>query len=78
MIETKIYKGYKLTIPAELRKQLNINEGDTVKWNINEKGKLELDIETTKNLMDFPGMISDDTLDSVEAKKKTSREESLK
>ncbi|WP_409200163.1 hypothetical protein [Methanobrevibacter sp. DSM 116169] len=76
MIQTKIYKGFKLTIPAELRKKLGIDEKEyVVNWEINKKGKLELDFEKKKKLIDFAGIISDDTLDSVEAKKKASRGE---
>lgn len=78
MVKSKLYNGYKLTIPAELRKKLGLNKKEyIVNWEINKKGKIELDIEEEKKLIDFAGIISDDSLDSVEAKKRASKGEKI-
>lgn len=65
MIETKISKGFKVTIPSELRKEFSIEETDKIQWSVNENNRIEIVVKKKKSLKDVIGFISDEEMDSV-------------
>ncbi|RAP54693.1 MAG: hypothetical protein BZ137_00860 [Methanosphaera sp. rholeuAM130] len=75
MVITKISKGYKITIPHIIRRELNISEVDNIEWIINEDMNIELIPHKKKSMMDLIGIISDEKLDAVESCEKASRGE---
>jgi len=50
---TKIYNN-KVTIPAEIRRRLNLNDGDKIYWAITEKGEILI-----KKIIPIKNTISD-------------------
>lgn len=75
MVMTKISKGYKITIPRIIRRELNISEVDNIEWKINENMNIELIPHKKKSMMDLIGIISDEDLDAVESCEKASKGE---
>jgi len=75
MVVTKISKGFKVTIPKNLRQTLGITEIDNIEWIINERNHIELIPKKKKSIMDIIGIISDEDLDAVESCEKASRGE---
>ena len=75
MVVTKISKGYKLTIPKNIRQTVDITEVDDIEWIINERNHIELIPKKKKSIMDIIGIISDEDLDAVESCEKASRGE---
>ncbi len=65
MVETKISKGFKITIPSEIRKELGISENDKVEWLINQDNEVVIKVKKKKSLKDIIGIISDENMDSV-------------
>ncbi len=37
MVVTKVSKGFKITIPKDIRQTVGINESDDIEWIINKK-----------------------------------------
>jgi len=53
---TKIYDKFQTIIPIEVRKKCNIDKKDFfIEWNINEKGKIELEFIKKLNFEDMIG-----------------------
>ena len=77
MIETKISKGFKITIPSEIRKQLDITENDKIEWLVNENNEVVINVKKKKSLKDIIGIISDENMDSVLDTKKAGMGEKL-
>ena len=75
MVVTKISKGFKITIPNIIRKELDIDEVDNIEWIINENRNIELIPRKKKSMNDLIGIISDDDLDAVESCRKASKGE---
>ncbi|MBE6494277.1 MAG: AbrB/MazE/SpoVT family DNA-binding domain-containing protein [Methanosphaera stadtmanae] len=73
MVVTKISKGYKITIPKDIRQSICISESDDIEWIINERNNIEI-IPKKKSMMDIIGIISDEDLDAVNECEKASRE----
>ena len=75
MVVTKISKGFKVTIPKNLRQTAGITEVDNIEWIINERNHIELIPKKKKSMSDIIGIISDEDLDAVESCEKASRGE---
>ncbi|MBO7718633.1 MAG: AbrB/MazE/SpoVT family DNA-binding domain-containing protein [Methanosphaera sp.] len=75
MVVTKISKGFKVTIPKNLRQTAGITEVDNIEWIINERNHIELIPKKKKSMSDIIGIISDENLDAVESCEKASRGE---
>ncbi|MDL2270208.1 AbrB/MazE/SpoVT family DNA-binding domain-containing protein [Methanobrevibacter sp. OttesenSCG-928-I08] len=76
MFDSKINKGYKVTIPIELVEELGIKENDKISLKINEQGNMEI-IPRKKTLNDIKGMISDENMDSLKDTAKAGRGEKI-
>lgn len=75
MVVTKISKGFKVTIPKNLRQTAGITEVDNIEWILNERNHIELIPKKKKSMSDIIGIISDENLDAVESCEKASRGE---
>ncbi|KZX12866.1 AbrB/MazE/SpoVT family DNA-binding domain-containing protein [Methanobrevibacter filiformis] len=65
MISTKVCEGYRTVIPAEIRKKFNIEKSDILDWKVSGD---EIILKVKKaDIYSIIGIISDDTLDSVES-----------
>ena len=52
--ETKVGDQGMVTIPADLRRRLDIEPGDKLRWTTNEEGDLSVEIELIKTELDMP------------------------
>lgn len=75
MISTKIYNNWQLNIPSELRKKHNIKKDDNIIWDSLDDDKIVLTIKRKKDPYDLVGLVSDGSMDAVEAKKKAAKGE---
>ena len=69
---TKIYDKFQTVIPVEVRKKYDIDEkGYFIEWNINEKGKIELEFVKKLSFEDMVGRYkAKKPIDSLKLKKK--------
>lgn len=56
--QTIIYNKFQTVIPAEIRKEFNLDKTDKIEWRINDKSKVELEFIENLTLMKW----LDDTL----------------
>ncbi|MDR2623006.1 MAG: AbrB/MazE/SpoVT family DNA-binding domain-containing protein [Methanobrevibacter sp.] len=68
---TKIYDKFQTVIPVEVRKKYDIDGRDYfIEWNINDKGKIELDFVKKLSFEDMVGRYkAKKPIDSLELKK---------
>ena len=73
---TKIYDGFCTTIPLEIRKKCGIDEKNyIIQWNINDKGKIELEFIKKLNFKDMVGRYkTKKPIDSLKLKKEFRKE----
>lgn len=75
MVSSKIYKGFQITIPSSIRKELDISLDDRVEWSI-EGGNIKLNIKKQESLDLLTNIVeSHYPTDAVEIKKKAGRGE---
>lgn len=48
IVSTKIYKNHQITIPAKIRKELNISDESIINWVLNSDKTITLKIENKK------------------------------
>ena len=66
---TSIYDKFQTVIPAEIRKEFNLDKSYKIEWKINENGKVELDFIKELSLDDMVGRYSAiEKIDSVKLK----------
>ncbi|MBQ6511879.1 type II toxin-antitoxin system PrlF family antitoxin [Methanobrevibacter sp.] len=66
---TSIYDKFQTVIPAEIRKEFNLDKSYKIEWNINENGKVELEFIKELSLDDMVGRYSaSENIDSVKLK----------
>ena len=69
MIVTSIYDKFQTVIPAEIRKEFNLDKSYKIKWEIKSNGKIELEFFKELSLDDMVGKYSaSETINSVELK----------
>ncbi|WP_409199323.1 AbrB/MazE/SpoVT family DNA-binding domain-containing protein [Methanobrevibacter sp. DSM 116169] len=70
MISTKVYKGYQTVIPAEIRKEFDIEKGDILEWNTNNKDEISFKVRKKRQFKDIRGIIKlNETTNAVQLKK---------
>ena len=66
---TSIYDKFQTVIPAEIRKEFNLDKSYKIEWNINENGKVELEFIKELSLDAMVGRYSaSEKIDSVKLK----------
>lgn len=66
---TSIYDKFQTVIPAEIRKEFDLDKSYKIEWRINENGKVELDFIKDLSLDDMVGRYSAfEKINSVELK----------
>ena len=69
VVVTSIYDKFQTVIPAEIRKEFNLDKSYKIKWEIKDNGRIELEFFKELSLEDMIGRYSaDEKIDSVELK----------
>lgn len=76
MVYTRLYKGFQTVVPAEIRKELDLQMDDLLDWTI-EDGKMVIEIKRQRPISDLSRFVIKGTgpTDAVELKKKAGRGE---
>lgn len=75
MVSSKIYKGFQITIPLSIRKELDINLDDLIEWSV-EGDSIKLNIKKQESLDLLTNIVeSPYPTDAVELKKKAGKGE---
>jgi AbrB family looped-hinge helix DNA binding protein len=73
--ETKISKGFQTIIPSKIRKKMNIQAGDRMKWKLTEN-TLTIEFNKEVTFEDIYGIIDENSeLNAVQIKKRIQRGE---
>lgn len=75
---TKIYNKYQTVVPAEIRKELNIDKSYVIEWFLDENKEVKLNFRKKSGLRDIVGMVSTkEETNAVKLKKKSQRGEKI-
>ena len=73
--ETKVSKGFQTVIPSKIRKKLNVQAGDCVKWSLHDN-MVTIEFNKEVTFEDICGIIDDNSeLNAVQIKKRIQRGE---
>lgn len=75
MIETKIYKGFQVYIPKEIREKHNLTIEDKITWESRDD-EIIIKVKKQRSLSDLANLVvADEEVDAVEIKKLAGRGE---
>ncbi|HEY0828099.1 MAG TPA: AbrB/MazE/SpoVT family DNA-binding domain-containing protein [Bacilli bacterium] len=75
-VTTKVSSKGQIVVPMEIRKQFHIQEGDSLKFTINESEEIKVEILKRNSIMDLFGSVQakGDTQDFEKVRRETSED----